>query len=326
MIREVKNQKEWDGLVERLGGHPLQIWAWGDLKSQHGAWRPIRIAIDKGGEAIGGAQILIRKLPGMLGQMAYLPRGPFVDPVNRADALAEMGEYAKKLSVIELKIEPDWQESTDWPKDWRRSKNRVLLSKTGMIDLADDELKIQENFAKKTRQYIRKSEHNGVVVRKVSKPEDVEKCLDIYDDTARRAKFALHDRSYYRDLAKKTDYNQIYLAEIDGQPLSFLWNVRTNATEFELCGGVNHKGQVLRANYILKWHAIIAAKKSNVKIYDMNGLLNDGVSNFKRGFISGDTELIGTWDLPLSPKYSIIETILPAGKKLLQTIRKMGKS
>ncbi len=326
MIREVKNQKEWDDLVEHLGGHPLQKWAWGELKSNHGSWQPVRIAIVKGDKAIGGAQILIRKLPGKLGRMAYVPRGPFASASDRTDVLNEAGKYAEGLSVIELKIEPDWQDFSDWPRDWRHSKNRVLLAKTGMIDLGRDASQIQSDFAKKTRQYIRKSEHNGVTIRKISLIKDIEKCMDIYDDTARRAKFALHDRDYYRDLAEKTDYNQIYLAEIDGRPLSFLWNVRTKATEFELYGGVNQSGQDLRANYILKWHAISEAKNADVKTYDMNGLLNDGVSNFKRGFITEDTELVGTWDLPLSPKYSIIETILPAGKKLLQTIRKMGKS
>ncbi|MCL2173865.1 hypothetical protein FWH58_01000 [Candidatus Saccharibacteria bacterium] len=32
MIKEIKNQTEWDTLVAEQGGHPLQLWAWGELK------------------------------------------------------------------------------------------------------------------------------------------------------------------------------------------------------------------------------------------------------------------------------------------------------
>jgi lipid II:glycine glycyltransferase (peptidoglycan interpeptide bridge formation enzyme) len=326
MIKEIQEQAEWDKFVTEQGGHPLQLWAWGELKKQHGPWTPHRLRVERGGKFVGGAQVLARRMPKPFGRMFYAPRGPFCPDNNRGEVLRELTTWAKEHGGVELKIEPDWATMKQRPTGWRQSKNRILVSKTAQIDLSPTEDEILAAAAKKTRQYIRKSASSGVTVRRVTSEKDIAACLKIYHDTAEQRKFGLHDDSYYYDLAKLADdANQIYLAEKDGQPLSFLWNLRTPAVEFELYGGVNGAGQELRSNYCLKWHAIVEAKAAGVKIYDMNGLLNDGISNFKRSFTGADTDLVGTWDKPLSPLYHVWETALPAAKKTVQTLGKISK-
>jgi lipid II:glycine glycyltransferase (peptidoglycan interpeptide bridge formation enzyme) len=327
MIKEINDQAEWDALVTEQGGHPLQLWAWGELKNQHGPWTPYRLAVQQSGKFIGGAQVLARKLPKPFGKMYYVPRGPFCDENNRGKVLQELTNWAKQQGGVELKIEPDWTENKHLSSGWRHSKNRVLVPKTALIDLLQTEEEIQAAMTKKTRQYIRKSEADGATVRRITDKKDIAKCLEIYRGTAEQRNFGLHDDSYYYDLAKLAgDANLIYLAEKDGQPLSFLWNLRTPAVEFELYGGANEAGQEVRSNYCLKWRAISSAKKAGVKTYDMNGLLNDGISNFKRSFTDKETDLVGAWDKPLSPLYHVWETALPAGKKAVQTLNKLKKS
>ena len=61
--------------------------------------------------------------------------------------------------------------------------------------------------------------------------------------------------------------------------VAFLWFAQSNYTSFELYGGVTETGQKVRANYILKWTAMLEMKKRGVKRYDFNGLLNDGIRN-----------------------------------------------
>lgn len=324
MIREVKNRKEWNQFVEDGQGHPLQLWEWGDLKQKHGPWRATRLQFKSGGGIIGGAQILSRRLPRPFGQLLYIPRGPFCAGSNRVEILEILSKWAKEQGGTELKIEPAWSDFLEWPNGWRRSKNRVLVQKTAAVDLAKDESAIQADFSKKTRQYIRKSESENILIRAVTEVKDLKKCLAIYHETARRADFSLHDDEYYYDLAKIAGrVNQIYLAERDGEPLAFLWNLRTLATEFELYGGVNQQGQTLRANYILKWRAMVLAKQAQVGLYDMNGLLNDGISNFKRGFVREDTDFVGAWDFPLSSMYGFWEGGLPMAKKAVQSVNKV---
>jgi lipid II:glycine glycyltransferase (peptidoglycan interpeptide bridge formation enzyme) len=62
-------------------------------------------------------------------------------------------------------------------------------------------------------------------------------------------------------------------------------------------------------------------KKWGIERYDFNGLLNDGVSTFKQGFADHETMLVGTYDKPLSPLYSVWTHALPAAKKIIQKIK-----
>lgn len=326
MIRQVKDEAEWDGLVESNNGHPLQLWNWGVLKESHGPWRACRLVVEKDGLVLGGAQVLRRDIPPFFGQFFYIPRGPFCSDFNRDKVLQELVNWAKSEHALGLKVEPDWDSKSDWPEGWRKSKNRILVPKTAILDLNLDQDSLLAHATKKTRQYIRKSTAEGIVVRKIKMPDDVDKCLEIYRETVERAGFAIHKASYYQDLAKLAgEANRIYLAEKDGKQLSFLWNLRTPAVEFELYGGVNEEGQRLRSNYVLKWQAILDAKDSGIGKYDMNGLLNDGISGFKRGFSDKEINLVGAWDFPLSPLYGVWEFGLPLAKGLVQSANRLRR-
>jgi len=50
-------------------------------------------------------------------------------------------------------------------------------------------------------------------------------------------------------------------------------------------------------------------------------LLNDGVSAFKQGFIPEETQMSGTFDMPLSPLYPVWSSMLPAVKRIVQRVR-----
>jgi len=60
-------------VLPRRGGHVLQSWAWGELKGRFG-WRVERLGLDS-----ASAQVLYRPLPGGLGSIAYVPKGPLLD-------------------------------------------------------------------------------------------------------------------------------------------------------------------------------------------------------------------------------------------------------
>ena len=179
-------------------------------------------------------------------------------------------------------------------------------------------------MTKKTRQYIRKSGRAGLDIKPVKTRQGIAACLEIYRQTAKRAKFALHDDQYYYDIHNKLgEYSQIFAAYEDNRPVSFLWLATSRETSFELYGGMNDRGQALRANYALKWHAIVECKRQGIKRYDMNGLLNDGVSNFKRGFASHENKLAGTYDYPMSPFYPVWWHGLPLAKRAIHSTKKL---
>ena len=322
MIKLVENRVEWDDFVKNNGGHPLQLWGWGELKVASENWSAHRLIIDD----IGGAQVLIRKLPKPFKSMAYIPRGPVITDKNqRTKVLDELVNWAKEQGSIELKIEPDWVDD-EGLTGWKKSKNHILVARTLRINLKQSKEELMTGMRRKTRYSVRKSQKSGVTVRKIdtnleNSMDDLKIILGIYNETANRAGFDLHKVNYYLDLIKFLgNYNQIYLAEKDGEALAFTWTIRTPAVEFWLYGGANDKGRELEANYALNWQAVLASKEAGTAEYDMNGLLNDGISTFKSGFAEEETMMVGTFDKSLSPLYNLYEKALPTGKKIVKKL------
>jgi lipid II:glycine glycyltransferase (peptidoglycan interpeptide bridge formation enzyme) len=251
--------------------------------------------------------------------------------------LAELRDWARAQGCIELKAEPHWPVLTfdaTLPEalrerqkamlpallgEFRPSENGVLLDSTVVLDLGLSEEELLAAATKKTRQYIRKSAKDGVVVRESAGAADFARCLALYRQTAARAGFGLHVDDYYHTVAEQMGaHNRVFVAEYEGSIVAFLWLVVTPALAFELYGGTDECGQQLRANYCLKWQAMCRLRDEGVAVYDMNGLLNDGVSNFKLGFAGGHkTALIGTLDALLSPRARLWEGLLPTAQALL---------
>lgn len=315
-IELIDNVAEWDELVKQSAGHPLQLWGWGEVKAQHG-WSVERVKLGQ-----GGAQLLIKRLPKPFGPLVYIPRGPFGSPLKDHDARRALIIHVKKTyKPLVLTVEPDTQAKLEWG-GWKRSSNRILLARTAVMDLTKSNDDLLAAMSKKTRQYIRKSAGEGVVVRQAASISDVDQCLIIYKETAERAGFDLHEDKYYHDIFEQlVDDSPVFMAQKDGKTVAFLWPIITPEVAFELYGGMNDEGQALRANYHLKWSVVQAMKERGIKRYDVNGLLNDGVSAFKQGFIPEETQMSGTYDYPMSPLYPVWSTLLPAVKRIIQKLR-----
>ena len=319
------NREEWDNFVLEQGGHPLQLWGWGQTKERHG-WKAERlIALDMNDRSIGGVQLLIRRLPGPFRALVYVPRGPVGDMRYTASVLDALANHAKsRHGAVAVSIEPDWAELPVLPDGWRKAENTILIPHTLILDLHQSEEKLLAPMSKKTRQYIRKSSNEkSIEIRQVKEREELEKCLQVYHETANRAGFALHEDQYYYDVFDSLgESSPVFAAYRDGWPIAFLWLAISASTAFELYGGMNQDGQDTRANYALKWHAIRKMREWGIERYDMNGLVSDGVSNFKRGFADHEDTLVGTYDKPLSPLYVMWAKGLPLGKKILRRLKR----
>lgn len=324
--KECTEQALWDEIVHDLEGHPLQLWGWGEVKSAHN-WTAHRILfIDEDDGVVGAAQVLVRTLPRPFRRLCYIPRGPVWHAGQEASLLVALVAYVKQhLPGVVLTIEPD-DEKMPRTSGWQKSNNTILIPRTIILDLNKGEPQLLDAMTKKTRQYIRKSEREDIDFRRVKSREQLDKCLSIYKDTAKRAGFELHGDDYYHDIHEMMgDSSVIFAAYEHGEPIAFLWLAVSSKTVFELYGGMNARGQDLRANYALKWHAITRCKEWGTDRYDMNGLLNDGVSTFKQGFADHEDMLAGTYDYPLSPLYTTWTKGLPLAKKAVRKLKSRRK-
>lgn len=321
-MRQCTNKDEWDDYVIDNGGHPLQLWGWGTVKAKHN-WKVDRVFVERDGHTIGAAQVLIRPLPFIFRAVTYIPRGPVALPENREVVLDALSEYVRTMyQPVTLTVEPDWKVMPR-VKGWQRTTNTILIPRTLILDLTQSEEQLLAAMAKKTRQYIRKSTNDGVTTRRATSRDDITACLEIYKQTAERAGFALHGDDYYFDIFEDLgDHSPVFVAEKNGKIIAFLWPVMSKDVAFELYGGMNDEGQLLRANYVLKWTVIQQMKAWGIARYDMNGLLNDGVSTFKQSFASHEDMLVGTYDRPLSPVYSTWTKGLPFAKQVVRKIKR----
>ncbi len=314
----------WDEIIHDMQGHPLQLWGWGEVKSAHN-WSAHRVLfVDENDVVEGAAQVLVRALPGPFRRLCYVPRGPVWQQGSETAVLDALVAYVRQhLPGVVLTVEPD-HEFVEQPQGWRQSANTILLPRTLILDLSKGLDELQSAMAKKTRQYIRKSSNEQLEFRRVRTGDEMAACLAIYHQTAERAGFALHSDQYYHDVHDKLGDSSVIFGAFDaGQLVSFVWLAVSSHTAFELYGGMNDQGQQLRANYGLKWHAITACKEWGIERYDMNGLLNDGVSTFKQGFASHENTLIGTLDYPLSPLYAVWSRALPAVKRTVRRAKSL---
>ncbi len=319
--REIMDAVEWDGIVNEHVGHPMQAWGWGELKCETGPWSPHRLLILRDGAFFGACQVLIRKLPWPFGHIAYAPRGPIASDVCDLPQVADkVAEWCHdNAHAVSLKIDPAVPAgAVDFSDAWKPSET-VFIPNTATIDLTPDEETIMKGIhSKKAKQYIRKAGRSGVEIAPASSA-DLDGILKIYRATAEADGFFIHEDAFYRKAFELCDgINQVFVATFEGRMLAFLWNMTTEGTAFELWGGVTEEGKKLRANYLLKWTAICAAKERGARLYDLNGLLNDGISRFKRLFVKDETVWVGTFDRPLSPLYSVWDGSLKLYRKLFK--------
>lgn len=320
------DRDEWDAAVNAHNGHPMQLWGWGQTKAEHN-WRVDRVVVRDGEQLVGSAQILLRTLPFPFRALAYLARGPQAAAGREHEVLAAVGHHVKKThKAVALTIEPDWDADTvavaTLPATgWAKAPSNILIPRTLILDLSRSEDELLAAMSKKTRQYVRKSGREALEYRGVT-AEELPQVLAIYKETAERADFGIHQDGYYLDIARNMRDGSVIFGAFDVDRLvSFLWLAVSDATAFELYGGMNETGSTLRANFALKWHAIRAMKERGVSRYDFNGLLNDGVSKFKFGFADHENMLAGSWDLALSALYPAFARALPVARRSVKKAR-----
>lgn len=324
-LREIRNEAEWDALVvDHAYGHPLQCWGWGEVKAASG-WRADRLAVFDGATFRAGAQVLTRPFPGVPMAMTYVPRGPVVTPDDR-NALAALAEglhqHARTQRSIFCKVDPAWPAGTAHAlasTGLQPSQESVQVTETYTIDLRQNEDAILANMRSKTRQYIRKAEREDTIILRDTNGEQLRACYTMYEETARRADFGLHPFAYYEDLFQKfpADRQYLYVALRQGTPLSFLWMVCAGTQAVEFYGGVADAGQEWKSNYLLKWHAIREMKAAGYEVYDLNGRVNEGISQFKQGFGPADTSWVGPFDAIYHPLiYAAWTRGLPLARRL----------
>jgi peptidoglycan pentaglycine glycine transferase (the first glycine) len=313
-IGVVDDPASWDGFV--LGaenGSYLQLSAWARVKAPNG-WRAVRLTAD-GPTGRVGAQILVRTARPSPWGFAYAPRGPVAEhwAPGSVEALTaglrrDLPSVAGRLS--HLRIDPEIE--LDGPHDpdgalrselrrvgWRPAPP-VQPDSTRLVDLRADADALWSDLRKKWRQYVNRGRANGVTIREAGR-DGIGDYHRIIDATAQRVGFIIRTEAAYRAmwdaLAPDGLVRLLFADAPDGTPVATLFLIRCGDRVVEPFGGMTSLGADLRANYLLKWESMLAAKAAGATTYDMWGLASPGIAHFKAGFGGRDVRYIGAWDL-----------------------------
>ncbi len=323
----------------------LQSWEWGEFKTKLG-WKVYRIAVEKPGQILAGAQMLIKPLPLGLGSIAYIPRGPvggWLDEQIPTHLLQELHRVARGHRAIFLKIEPPLLNNPvtcHLLKDhhFRQSRYANQPRATLVIDSKQHLDDICKGIPRKTRYNIRYAAQKGVTVR-AGNQEDLPVFYDLMRATGRRGKFSPRTRGYYDHEWQAFAKNQqvaLFMAYYQDQLLAAraAFCFGNHAADIHACSSTEYKN--LRPNYLLVWEAIKWAKAHGCHTYDLWGIPDEvgqavyeakdppvsnrtdglwGVYQFKRGFSKNVVFYVGAYDYVYSPLlYTLFTNRLFRGK------------
>lgn len=292
----------WDELVVATGRpHLLQTTGWAELKASAG-WRPVRLVLGDDGVA----QVLLRALPLGL-SLAYAPRGPLVANGDLADAIAAVRDALRRKRCVGLLCDPEVTAGAV-ARDAIVSAGAAISPvhvqprRTLLFDLAKEPDQLLAEMHKKTRQYVRKAERDGVVTEETA---DVGRFHALLEAVARRDGFGIHERAYFeriQDLFGERAHFQ--MARVGGDDAGALLVLRVGDRAWELFGGWSGAHAEERPFYLLKWRSLLRMRQLGVRRYDMWGLSEggelSGVERFKLGFGGEQVAWLGAIETPVT--------------------------
>jgi len=328
---DASERKEWDGFAARQPAFALmQSWGWGEFKRRMG-WQVYRIAVKEQNQMVAGAQMFIKSLPAGVGSVAYVPRGPLVDWMDLPTCgilLKELNRIARKARAVFLKVEPPLIKNAESHARLRdlgfhSSENTNQPRNTIVMDIQPDEETLLEQMRKKTRQYIRKAEREGLTVRAAS-VEDLPAITNLLHRTGQREGIAVRGLEYFQaEWETFHQSNQIvfHLAELDGKLVAVRSAQCFGRHTAEFHAGADRTGLQNHANYLLVWEGVKWAKRLGCITYDFWGIpdvigssleqdeqtFSDqteglwGVYRFKSGFCRNIVSYVGAYDYIYRP-------------------------
>ena len=354
-LSTAEDDPDWGAFVATSPmGHLLQSPPWGAFKARFG-WRPLRVLVEESDalprpRILAGAQMLFRPLP--LGTLAYVPRGPVVDPSNQelvTFLLSALHRVARREKAIFLKLEPHWEDDPSLDEllrsqGFRPSPRTIQPRTTLLLDLAADLDDLLARMKSKTRYNIRLAGRKGVVVREGSE-EDLLTFCRLLQETSQRDGFAVHVREYYEEAWRRfvpRGMARLFVASYRGETLAGLMVFALGRTAWYLYGASSDRHRNLMPNHLLQWGAIQWAKARGCTTYDLWGIPDEvgralargeepeqgtgglwGVYRFKRGFGGRVARTLGAYDAVYRP---VLYGLGVRGLSVLRTLAPMRPS
>jgi len=254
-------------------------------------------------------------------------RGPACDDADLTlYGLGRLVEKSKEAGFADVKIAPDWVESPGWSvgdtlsrDGWQLLPDRRNSLRLG-LDIGIDEL--LRSFRHDTKLHIRRSERDGIVIRRAQDEEGIQEFQRIYYEMARKKNFSGaepgHLSHVLRWVVSQENRGALLLASKDATPLGGVLVVRAARRSWGVFSATV-KDMDWNAGHLLQWSAIRWAKEQGCADYDLGGYregINTGPASFKRGFSRAAVQFSPVYKYPLDRRLcSILDLAAKARTK-----------
>lgn len=305
------------------GGHIFQSHAWGELKRSLG-WEPLRLLMEKEGEVVGTAQLLLYGVPPMPGKLAFCPKGPWL-PWDDEETVKIFFEASraiiKEKGVHTLKVEPEIEEEDEqsktllWDVGFEKFRWNLNHKTAYFVDLVPTEDELVANMKRGARYNARLAERKGVEIVKDNSLEAQETFWEMFEITAKRNGFWYRPREYqFRVWKAMFDVEQAHLffAMHEGERLAGAIAYTFGEKCWYFQSATTNVKRNLKPTHLLQREMMKWAKHQGAILYDMmavpspEDLENEdhplyGVYQFKVGFGGEVRDFVGCLDLPVRP-------------------------
>jgi lipid II:glycine glycyltransferase (peptidoglycan interpeptide bridge formation enzyme) len=264
----------WNAALLAGGGHLLQSWQWGELKSRFG-WAPERVAVatDQGSAM---AQILFRHRAGV--SVGYIPRGPLLPEHDSGAAIAlwkEIDRVARQRRALTVIVEHDTALTDDMTRRLRLATGPEAIqpARTVKVRLGSDETLLGQ-MHQKTRYNVRLAQRRGVSTRVVPVDDEAIDCFyTLMQDTASRNEFDVHSRDYYAAFLRLfADCALLLFAEIEDRPVAAVVATAFGDEAIYMYGASSTRDRAHGAGFLLQYEAMRWARERGCSFYDLWGI------------------------------------------------------
>jgi lipid II:glycine glycyltransferase (peptidoglycan interpeptide bridge formation enzyme) len=305
---------DWSSLLDTFNDASLyQSWEYADV---HWAYcRRERFFVQKGGQVVGLAQVVILDLP--LIRIAYIPWGPVWrrrgvpdDPSLFGEAVALLkDEYTRRRKMV-LRIRPNGFEERDGDLKSALTGTGFTSTKadpggaprTILVDLDCAEDELRRRLSKKWRNSLSFSEKEALTIRESRGEDGLSLIEPLYAALKKKKGFSgtdLAELAAVQEELSPAHKLRISLCEHDGKVVAGSICSGLGATVLGLLGVTSDDGRKTRAYYLLQWDEILWAKRSAHAAYDLNGInpeKNPTVYHFKAGLKGHEVTFLGVYD------------------------------
>ena len=316
-VKEIE-YSDWTNYIKEFEHtNLLQYGPYGAAKEQTSYWKSVRFMVTDGNEIVALAQFLAITLP-LFGGIARMNRGPLLSKEIQKDdresvsckLIAALVEESQKRHWWVVQIAPDLPDTDASVKALKYiglKKLDITPYASGLISLYSDEEEMLMSLKGKWRNCLRKGFRSGVKVTQANgNSSEMNILINRYRQLQQDKGFLGIKESLINALAEQKDESwefKLFFANQDEHidienSVGVLVCIRHGDTATYFIGSTNDKGRNLHANYVLLWEAILYAKHSGCKWFDIGGLDSTtpkGIAHFKQGLNSELYNLVGEW-------------------------------